>query len=74
LAVDNGRALAWHQWIGTATTVAIVGAALATAGAGRQSAKMRRLYRIALFWAAALVGITGHLGARLVWGAGFLRP
>jgi hypothetical protein len=30
--------------------------------------------RIALFWAAALVSVAGHLGARLVWGAEFLRP
>jgi hypothetical protein len=27
-----------------------------------------------LFWAAALVAVTGHLGGLLVWGADFLRP
>jgi hypothetical protein len=32
------------------------------------------LYRIALFSAAGLVGVAGHLGAVLVWGADFLRP
>jgi len=26
-----------------------------------------------LFWAAALVAITGHLGGLLVWGRDFLR-
>jgi hypothetical protein len=60
--------------MGTTAAVAIIGAALATAGADCQSPKVRWLYRVALFWAAALVGVTGHLGARLVWGADFLRP
>ncbi len=32
------------------------------------------LYRLALFWAAALVAVAGHFGAVLVWGADFLRP
>jgi len=72
--VDDVRTLDWHRWMGTTAAVAIIGAALATAGAERQSPKVRWLYRIALFWAAALVGVTGHLGARLVWGADFLRP
>jgi uncharacterized membrane protein len=72
--VDDVRTLDWHRWIGTTAAVAIIGAALATAGADRQSPTVRWLYRIALFWAAALVGVTGHLGARLVWGADFLRP
>ena len=72
--VDDVRTLDWHRWIGTAAAVAIIGTALATAGADRQSPTVRWLYRIALFFAAALVGVTGHLGARLVWGADFLRP
>jgi len=38
-------------------------------GADRQ-----RLYRIALFSAAACVAVAGHFGAVLVWGADFLRP
>ena len=72
--VDDMRTLDWHRWIGTTAALAIFGAALATAGADGQSPKVRWLYRIALFWAAALVGVAGHLGARLVWGADFLRP
>ena len=67
-------ALEWHRWIGVVTTVAVIGAALATAGDSRQSPRLRWLYRIALFWAAVLVAVTGHLGAKLVWGADFLRP
>jgi uncharacterized membrane protein len=72
--VGDVRALEWHRWMGTAATVAIVGAALTTAGAKRQSPTLRWLYRIALVWAAMLVGVAGHLGAMLVWGAEFLRP
>ena len=72
--VDDVRSLEWHRWIGTVAVVATIGAALASAGIDRQGPTVRWLYRIALFWAAALVGITGHLGARLVWGADFLRP
>jgi uncharacterized membrane protein len=71
--VDDVRALEWHRWMGTAATVAIAGAALATASADRQSPTLRWLYRIALIWAATLVGVAGHLGATLVWGANFLR-
>jgi len=71
--VDDVQTLDWHRWIGTTAAVAIIGAALATACADRQSRTVRWLYRIALLWAAALVGVTGHLGARLVWGADFLR-
>jgi uncharacterized membrane protein len=73
-AVDDLRSLEWHRWIGTAAVVATISAALASAGIDRQSPTTRWMYRIALVWAAALVGITGHLGARLVWGTGFLRP
>jgi len=73
-SVDDGRTLDWHRWVGTAAAVATIGAALATAGTDGHSPRVPWMYRIALFWAAALVGVTGHLGARLVWGADFLRP
>jgi hypothetical protein len=32
------------------------------------------MYQFALFGAAALVAVTGHLGGLFVWGADFLRP
>lgn len=73
-AVDDARSLEWHRWSGTAAAVAAIGAALASAGMDCQSPRVRWLYRIALSWAAALIGIAGHLGAKLVWGADFLRP
>jgi hypothetical protein len=53
--------------------VAVVAAALATAEMDRSPRRVW-LYRIALFWAAALVAVAGHFGALLVWGADFLRP
>jgi uncharacterized membrane protein len=66
--------LEWHRWLGTIAAVAVSGAALATAGAGGRSPFALWVYRITLFWAAALVAVTGHLGGLLVWGADFLRP
>jgi uncharacterized membrane protein len=71
--VEASPALELHRWFGLAGVVASVAAALAT---GEMDRPPRRLwfYRIALFWAAALVAVAGHFGAVLVWGADFLRP
>jgi uncharacterized membrane protein len=66
-------ALAWHRWIGTTAAIVTLGAALATGNAERRSLAGRWLYHAALFGAAALVAVTGHLGGLLVWGADFLR-
>jgi uncharacterized membrane protein len=65
--------LLWHRWIGTGAALLTVGAALATGEAARRSAAGRWMYRIALFGAAGLVAVAGHLGGLLVWGADFLR-
>ena len=71
--MEATSSLEWHRWLGAIAAVAVFGAALATAGArGRPLAVW--VYRITLFWAAALVAVTGHLGGLLVWGADFLRP
>jgi len=71
--VEASPALEWHRWLGLVTALAAVTAALAT---GEIDRPPRRLwvYRIALFSAAGLVGVAGHFGAVLVWGADFLRP
>ena len=61
-------------FLGTIAAVAVFGAALATAGARSRSPFALWVYRITLFWAAALVAVTGHFGGVLVWGADFLRP
>jgi hypothetical protein len=62
-----------HRWLGLAGALAAVAAALATGEMDRPP-KWSWFYRIALFWAAALVAVAGHFGAVLVWGADFLRP
>ena len=72
--IEATSSLEWHRWLGSIAAVAVVGAALATAGARGRSPWAVRVYRITLFWAAALVGVTSHLGGLLVWGADFLRP
>jgi uncharacterized membrane protein len=74
VAVDDGRSLEYHRWLGSVSAVAAIGAALATSRIDDRPTAVRWFYRVALFWAAALVGVAGHLGARLVWGADFLRP
>ena len=71
--VEASPDLEWHRWLGSAAAVAAIGAALATADMDRPPRRLW-LYRIALFWAAALVAVAGHFGAVLVWGANFLRP
>ena len=72
--MEATSSLEWHQWLGTIAAVAVFGAALATACARGRSPFALWVYRITLFWAAALVAVTGHLGGLLVWGADFLRP
>jgi uncharacterized membrane protein len=72
--IEATSSLEWHQWLGSIAAVAAVGAALAAAGARDRSPLAVWVYRITLFWAAALVAVTGHLGGLLVWGADFLRP
>jgi uncharacterized membrane protein len=71
--IEATPSLVWHRWTGVAAAVATVGAAVAS----RYLVESRRsllLYRGALFGAASLVALAGHLGAALVWGADFLRP
>ena len=71
--IEATPSLDWHRWLGTIAAVALLGAALATAGVRNRSAAALWIYRIALFWAAALVAIAAHLGGLLVWGADFLH-
>src|SRR5258706_8304094 len=71
--VEASRALEWHRWLGVLTAVAAIAAALTTGDIDDRPGRQRR-YRVALFLAAALVSVAGHLGAVLVWGADFLLP
>jgi uncharacterized membrane protein len=73
-AVDPSVLLQWHRWVGTTAAILSVTAAMAAGGAGRNATRARLVYRLALFGAGVLVGITGHLGGLLVWGAVILRP
>ena len=70
--IEATSALEWHRWLGAIAAVAVLGAALATAGADGRSPLGLWAYRTTLFWAAAIVAITGHLGGLLVWGADFV--
>jgi uncharacterized membrane protein len=72
--VESSRLLEWHRWMGVSGTVAAIGAALASARLDTQSPRSVSVYRAGLFAAAALIGVAGHLGGTLVWGANFLRP
>jgi uncharacterized membrane protein len=74
MAADDPALLSWHRWIGTIAAIGAIGAALTTARGRDRWPAPRGLYQLALFGAAALVAITGHLGGLLVWGADFLRP
>jgi uncharacterized membrane protein len=68
--VQPSRLLAWHGWMGAAGAVGAIGAAVLSIGAGDPTRRRRRLaYRAALFGAAALVAVAGHLGGTLVWSA-----
>jgi uncharacterized membrane protein len=70
--VEATPALAWHRWIGVAATIAAMGAATASMSWRVESRRSVLVYRGALFGAASLVAVAGHLGAALVWGGHFL--
>ena len=73
-SVDATSALEWHRWMGMAGAVGALGAALLSSHRHVPSRRSVFVYRVALFGAAFLVAITGHLGGTLVWGAEFFRP
>ena len=66
--------LEWHRWIGATGALTSAVAAMATLSLQHSQDGHLRIYRAALFCAASLVAISGHLGGLLVWGADFLRP
>jgi len=72
--VEATSSLTSHRWTGVAAVAATIGAALASRRSHVQSHRSLVVYRGALFGAAVLVAIAGHLGAALVWGPDFLRP
>jgi uncharacterized membrane protein len=72
--VEATPSLMWHRWTGVAAAVATMGATVASRSRHVESRRSLLVYRAALFGAAALVALAGHLGATLVWGTEFLRP
>jgi uncharacterized membrane protein len=67
--------LEWHRWLGTLGAALCVAAAVAAPGEGRGRLRSDlRLYQMTVFGAALVIGVAGHLGGVLVWGADFLRP
>jgi uncharacterized membrane protein len=72
--VEVTSSLTSHRWTGVAAEAAAIGAVLASARPHVHSHRSLVMYRGALFGAAVLVAIAGHLGAALVWGPDFLRP
>jgi len=58
-----------HRWLGTSTgllTLVTLGLLIASSGGAKRGAVLR--YRVALFAAAGLVGVTGFFGGALVYG------
>jgi len=70
-AIDLTPLLEWHRWIGIAGAVISSAAALLSSTRSDRSPRSVGAYRLALFAAAVLVGIAGHLGGTLVWGTPF---
>jgi uncharacterized membrane protein len=71
--VEMSPSLEWHRWVGACATLAAVAAVLSAPSSADRSSRSTWMYRAALGTAAALVGVTGHLGGVLVWGAHFFR-
>ena len=72
--VEATPSLVWHRWTGVAAVLATMGAAAASRSWHVERRRSRLMYQGALFGAATLVALAGHLGAALVWGPDFLRP
>jgi len=72
--VEPSRLLEWHRWVGVAGATAAVAAAVVSTKLRGQSRHWLIFYQAGLFGAAALIGLAGHLGGTLVWGADFLHP
>jgi uncharacterized membrane protein len=70
--VEPSRLLEWHRWLGVAGATAAIGAAALSTQLHARPKHSSVAYQAALFGAATLIGLAGHLGGTLVWGADFL--
>jgi uncharacterized membrane protein len=71
--VEPSSQLEWHRWVGVAGAMVAIGAAVLSTRLRARSGHSLLVYQVALFGAAALIGVAGHLGGTLVWGADFLH-
>ena len=74
-ALDHGSGndLFWHRWLGVAATAGCFGTAWLAARAVRPGGEdLVGSMRGALVALVILVGWSGHLGANMVWGPGFV--
>ena len=74
-ALDHGSGndLFWHRWLGVASTAGCFGVAwLASRAARPDGTDLVGSMRGALVALTILVGWSGHLGANMVWGPGFV--
>ena len=71
--IEPSPVLVWHRWTGLAGAAVAMGAAVVSFWSPVDSRRSVLVYQAALFGAAAVVAIAGHLGGTLVWGADFLR-
>jgi uncharacterized membrane protein len=69
----SGDDLFWHRWLGIGATAACAAAAWAASRAARPGgADAVPSVRALIVGLAVLVAWSGHLGANMVWGSGFL--
>jgi uncharacterized membrane protein len=71
--IEPGLLLTWHRWTGVAGAAMAISAALLSPRSHVTPSRSLFAYQTALFGAAAILAIAGHLGGTLVWGADFLR-
>jgi hypothetical protein len=72
--IEPSGLLTWHRWTGVSAAGGAIGTALISTWSRVPTGRSVYVYRTALFGAAALVAIAGHLGGTLVWGADFFHP
>lgn len=69
---DLARTLWLHRWVGSATGSLILITAVVSERARLRKGRFLFAYRALLLAASAGVGLTGHLGATLIYGPGYL--